>query len=412
MTQHSGAYVFALAGKADADNIIPVIWEMSRDGTPCVVVISDRGVFQAQRDARWVRERASVKLILRASTEGDPSLIERLRRLTWNRAVLRRLLRVERAKLVAVQWGEGVAHDSTPVLRRLLRWSSTNLQLQLQLAAKELEIPTVALPHGHSTKTTIIRSRHVQERSAANGDLLPFADRDSFTAYVFCSGYHRDAIVKNSDMSATNTVVWGSPRFNDAWVPQLYALTPVVNLPVLAKGALRRVLFFVPKWQNLVDRAATMQLITALGADDRLQLVVRGHLRADAAALAHEERAALERGNVVLITDDVASASLIKACDVVVDVDSSIAFDAVLLGKPYVRPRYLQDSSVKTIWDELGGAHQTDSLDATVALLTAESLVLAERDRTFERVVFGGPGVAVLARYRDGLRSVAAQSRI
>ena len=412
MTQHSGAYVFALAGKADADNIIPVIWEVSRDGTPCVVVITDRGVFEAQHDAWWVRERPSVKLILRASTDGNPSLIERLRRLTWNRAALRRFLRVERAKLVVVQWGEGVAHDSTPVLRRLLRWWSTNLQLQLQMAAKELEIPTVALPHGHSTKTTIIRSRHVQERSAANGDLLPFADRDSFAAYVFCSGYHRDAIVKNSDMSATNTVVWGSPRFNDAWVPQLYALTPVVNLPVLAKGALRRVLFFVPKWQNLVDRAATLQLITALGADDRLQLVVRGHLRAEAAGLAPEERAVLESGNVVLIADDVSSTSLIKACDVVVDIDSSIAFDAVLLGKPYVRPRYLQDSSVKTIWDDLGGAHQTDSFDATVALLTAESLVPAERDRTFEQVVFGGPGVAVLARYRDGLRSVAAQSRV
>ena len=412
MTQHSGAYIFALAGKADADNIIPVIWEVSRDGTPCVVVITDRGVFQAQHDAWWVRERPSVKLILRASTEGVPSLIERLRRLTWNRAALRRFLRVERAKLVVVQWGEGVAHDSTPVLRRLLRWWSTNLQLQLQLAAKELEIPTVALPHGHSTKTTIIRSRHVQERSAANGDVLPFADRDSFAAYVFCSGYHRDVIVQNSDMSATNTVVWGSPRFNDTWVPQLYAEAPAANLPVLCQGALRRVLFFVPKWQNLVDRAATMQLIGALSADNRLQLVVRGHLRADAAALAPEERAALERGNAVLITDDVSSASLIKACDVVVDVDSSIAFDAVLLGKPYVRPRYLQDSSVKTIWDELGGAHQTDSLDATVALLTAESLVPAERDRTFERVVFGGPGVAILARYRDGLRSVAAQSRV
>ncbi|MBM3816610.1 MAG: hypothetical protein FJW13_06270 [Actinobacteria bacterium] len=162
----------------------------------------------------------------------------------------------------------------------------------------------------------------------------------------------------------------------------------------------------------MVDRAATMQLIAGLGADNRLQLVVRGHLRAEAAALTPEERSVLERGNVVLITDDVSSASLITACDVVVDIDSSIAFDAVLLGKPYVRPRYLQDSSVKTIWDELGGAHQTDSLDATVALLTAESLVPAERDRTFEQVVFGGPGGAVLARYRDGLRSVAAQSRV
>jgi len=149
-----------------------------------------------------------------------------------------------------------------------------------------------------------------------------------------------------------------------------------------------------------------------LGANDRVQLVVRGHLRAEAAALAPDERAVLERGNVVLVTDDVSSASLIRACDVVVDIDSSIAFDAVLLGKPYVRPKYLQDASVTTIWDELGGAHQTDSLDATVALLTADTLVPAERDRTFGQVVFGGGGAEVLARYRDGLRVIAAQSRV
>ena len=74
MTQHSGAYIFALAGKADADNIIPVIWEVSRDGTPCVVVITDCEVFQAQHDAWWVRERPSVRVVSRAVIDGTPSV--------------------------------------------------------------------------------------------------------------------------------------------------------------------------------------------------------------------------------------------------------------------------------------------------------------------------------------------------
>jgi len=412
VTEYTGVYVFALANVVEADNIIPVIWEVSRDGTPCLVVITDREVFQAQHDAWWVHERPSVRVICRPAFWGPPSFRERCHRLLWNRALLRRFLRAHQVTLVVMGWREGIGHDSVSTLRRIFRWWSTEYYSQLQFAAKELGISTVAMPHGHTTKTIVISSRHIEERSSANGGRLPFADRDSFAAYVFCSGYHRDAIVKSSDMSAANTVVWGSPRFNDAWVPRLYAQAPVVNLPVLAKGALRRVLFFVPKWQNLVDRAATMQLIGALGAESRLQLVVRGHLRADAAALTPEERAALERGNVVLITDDVSSASLIKACDVVVDIDSSIAFDAVLLGKPYVRPRYLQDSSVKTIWDELGGAHQTASIDDTIRLLTSDTLLPAVRHPSFDDVVFGGSGTDVLARYRDGLRSVAAQSRV
>jgi hypothetical protein len=265
----------------------------------------------------------------------------------------------------------------------------------------------VALPHGHSTKTTIIRSEHVRSKSDANDGKLPFADRDSFAAYVFCSDYHRDAILANSDMNGSNLRVWGSPRFNDVWVAQLYEHAPGVSLPPLPAGARRRVLFFVPKWQNLVDRAATMQLIAALAADSRIQLVVRGHLRAEAAALTQDERRVLERGNVVMITDDVSSPSLIKACDVVVDVDSSIAFDAVLLGKPYVRPKYLQDASVATVWDRLGGAHQPQTLVASVALLAGESFGAAARDASFDRVVFGGAGSEVLARYRDELRTIA-----
>ena len=412
MAQSTGVFVFALAGKADADNIIPVIWEVSRDGQRCDVVITDRGVYAAQHDAWWVRERPSVRVIANFATDGAPSLWERIRRVKWNRAAVRRFLRRRDVRLVAVQWREGVAHDAAGALRRALRWWSTDYFVQLQLAAADLGIPTVALPHGHSTKTTIIRSRHVREMSAAHGDKLPFADRDSFAAYVFCAGYHRDAIVEGSTMSGGNARVWGSARFNDAWVPRLYAEASPITLPPPAAGVKRRVLFFVPKWQNLVDRQATMQLIAALGANANIQLVVRGHLRAEAATLEPAERAILERGNVVLIADDVSSPSLISACDVVVDIDSSIAFDAVLLGKPYVRPKYLQDASVSTIWDQLGGAHQTDSLEATVNLLSSDTLVPAPRDGVFDDVVFGGTGATVLARYRDGLREIALQRRV
>jgi len=407
VTPAPGAYVFALAGKADADNIIPVIWEVSRDGTPCHVVVADESVYDSMQRAWWRKERPSVQVSACFTHDGPPSAIERLQRLRWNRFALQRLLQRMNAVLVCVQWREGIAHDDAGMVRRVLRWWSTGYFTQLQFAARELAIPVVALPHGHSTKTTIIRSEHVRSKSDANDGKLPFADRDSFAAYVFCSDYHRDAILANSDMNGSNLRVWGSPRFNDVWVAQLYEHAPVLSLPPLPAGARRRVLFFVPKWQNLVDRVATMQLIAALAADARIQLVVRGHLRAEAAALTQDERRVLERGNVVMITDDVSSPSLIKACDVVVDVDSSIAFDAVLLGKPYVRPKYLQDVSVETVWERLGGAHQPQSREATVALLAGESLVAAARDASFDRLVFGGAGSEVLARYRDELRTIA-----
>jgi hypothetical protein len=306
-----------------------------------------------------------------------------------------------------MEWKEGIASRQPSLLKATVRRWSADFFLQLQFSARDLGVPTVALPHGHSTKTTIILSEHVRSEMEKHSGKLPFADRDSHTAYVFASDYHRDAILTNSSMSGVNARVWGSARFNDAWVKRLYEVVPNVSLPPLGDSQRRRVLFFVPKWQNLIDRPATIQLISTLGSHPQLQLVVRGHLRASDAALTDTEAAALRQASVVMMSDGVASPSLIDACDVVVDVDSSIAFDAVLRGKPYVRPRYLQDASVRTIWDELGGAHQTDSCEATVALLTQPTLQPAPRDSAFDEVVFGGSGEVVLSRYRDELRALA-----
>jgi hypothetical protein len=241
---------------------------------------------------------------------------------------------------------------------------------------------------------------------AKHGGRLPFADRDGFAAYVFASRYHRDAILASSTMSGRNIEVWGSPRFNDVWVPRLYAQAPLWSLPQTGVGR-RVVLFFVPKWNNLIDRVETLRLMIAIAEQPGLHLVVRGHIRsADSGVSASELVALQSTKNVTVAAEGTSSASLINACDVLVDVDSSIAFDAVILDKPYVRPKYLQDESVSTIWDELGGAHQTLTQEETMSLLVAPMLSTASRNADFDEVVFGGQGNDVLSRYRDGLSAI------
>ena len=65
-----------------------------------------------------------------------------------------------------MEWSEGIAHQSISPLRTVVRWLSADVFMQLQFVARDLEIPTAALPHGHSTKTTIIRSEHVRTEMA------------------------------------------------------------------------------------------------------------------------------------------------------------------------------------------------------------------------------------------------------
>jgi hypothetical protein len=403
MANRQSTIAFALAGKADADNIAPAIWSVARDATPVLVFVADGEVYKELQTAWWRSECSRVRVI-RVRNSGSSNVINRLYRARLNRWSMRRQLRHHNVGLVVMEWGDGIAHRHVAKWQEIAEMISSNFFLQLQLVARDLQVPTAALPHGHSTKTSIIRSKHVQAVLDANGGKLPFADRDSHAAYVFASGYHRDVIVNHSTMSGHNTQVWGSARFNDDWVARTYAATPAAELPALRSEQLRRVLLFVPKWHNLVDKAQTLQLIAALGAERRIQLVVRGHLRADDTTLSAQDQAMFQlSNNIVMVKDHITSPSLIKACDVLIDVDSSIAFDAVLLDKPYVRPRYLQDASVTTIWDELGGAHQTDSLQATVELVSNAALQPAPRDPTFDEVVFGGAGTDVLQRYREGL---------
>jgi hypothetical protein len=246
-----------------------------------------------------------------------------------------------------------------------------------------------------------------------NDGRLPFADRDSFDTYVFAAHYHREAVLAHSDMSGRNAAVLGSARFNDLWVTRLYEHTPTAVLPDLRGEQRRRVLFFIPKWNNLVDVSQTIDLMLALGSHPSLQLVVRGHLRSDDATLSHENQDRLTASsNIVFADNGVSSPALIKACDVLIDVDSSIAFDAVLLRKPYIRPKYLQDNSVSAIWDRLGGAHVSSSCEETLRIVTRADLVAATRDPSFDQIVFGGPGGQVLDAYVTELSNLLTKHSV
>ncbi len=94
-----------------------------------------------------------------------------------------------------------------------------------------------------------------------------------------------------------------------------------------------------------------------------------------------------------------ASVSLIKQCDVLIDVDASIALDAIQLGKLYVRPKYLQDESVQTIYDTLGGAVQASSEQEIVALLSASALPTNVVSPTFTEMVIGDVASNISKQY-------------
>ena len=406
------SFVFVMRGSADIDQMAPVMWQSLEIGQPVVAIVASE--YKAANDFRLNFLATYPRFTLRhlPSAAFAPSGLKKYGRVRWNATRTQRLLRSINAGMCIFEWGDGVADiaKADGVLSRMRRTLFTDFVLQAQLSAKQLGIPTVALPHGHSTKLNLIRSKQVEQALANNNGKLPFANRDSFDAYVFCASYHRDVIVGNSTMSGNNVEVWGSARFSREWLHVLYRIAPQLQLPALNGAQQHRVLFFLPKWHNMVDRGATISLLHALSRLANIQLVISGHVRGDDTQLSASETAEIAAlPSVVFAPQGANSVSLIRESNALIDVDSSIAFDAVQLGKLYIRPKYLQDAAVRTVYDQFGGALQANTQEEVVSALSAQELPVVSVPDAFRLAVIGDEASNISQQYVLRLRQFMQQ---
>jgi hypothetical protein len=406
------SFVFVVRDSADIDQMAPVMWQSLEMGERVTVIVASN--YSPANDFRlkFLASYDGFTLKHLPSAAFTPSGLSKYGRVRWSAPRTRQLLRKLDAGLCMFEWGDGVADiaKANGMLSRVRRALFTDFVLQAQLSAKRLGIPTVALPHGHSTKLNLIRSKQVERALANNEGKLPFANRDSFDAYVFCANYHRDVIVENSTMSGNNVEVWGSARFSREWLHVLYRIAPMVQMPALNNSQQHRVLFFLPKWHNMVDRGATISLLHALGKLASIQLVISGHVRGDDTQLTATETAQLKAlPSVAFAPEGANSVSLIRECNALIDVDSSIAFDAIQLGKLYIRPKYLQDAGIRTVYDEFGGALQANTQGEVVSALSAQVLPMVSAPDVFRSAVIGDEASSISQQYVLRLRQLMQQ---
>jgi hypothetical protein len=150
----------------------------------------------------------------------------------------------------------------------------------------------------------------------------------------------------------------------------------------------------------MVDRGATISLLHALGKLANIQLVISGHVRGDDTQLSVSETAEIAAlPSVVFAPQGANSVSLIRESNALIDVDSSIAFDAVQLGKLYIRPKYLQDAAVRTVYDQFGGALQAMTQDEVVSAVSAQELPVVSVPDAFRLAVIGDEASNISQQY-------------
>lgn len=321
-------------------------------------------------------------------------------------------LKCTKIDVVYFEWGEGLPRIRGA--RWLLNFFFGAIRIQILRISKKISLRTICLPHGLNTKINILTNPHVVRVFKENGGRLPFGDRNDFSRYVFANPRHRDLFLKHSDLDPSVAVAWGSLRFCPRWRENLRAIMP--ELPQNLRSNLGcLIVFFLPKWHNHVDRLATIALIQAVLAVPGVKVVLKDHPRKGVANLSEEEGDSLARfPNFLIAPPEWESFSLIEASDAIIDVGSSIIFDALIDGKPFIYPKYLHSNHL--IFEDLEGAIVCK--DAAQVVSAINSILAAPIQKRFkiqsselvrEMIYAGKYPYDVLDFYYNKIRDLAVQ---
>ena len=343
-------YLLVFRGYPDLDHMAPLAWKLLEDG-------------------HQVHVMASPKL-----TRGDDHRLELLKGYPGfhlrEAGGLRRtlpyalgLLALRRVRCVGVEWGTGPPAGAKAFLRTLaasLAPSSRDAHQTRTVfvaAARLLRIPTVCLPHGLNIKLDAATNDDAAARLAEGP--LSWEDRNRFEAFVLNTDHHRNWYIDHARGDPEVMQTWGSLRWSPEWFELNRRLAPPFSWP--ERSDRLKVIYMVPKWGNRVHVQAAVDLLERIHRLDFVSLAVMGHPRvAIDAAVANgatgdplADHPGIDWDAVHDVTG-VNSVSMIEACDVVVDIGSSIGIEVLMQGKTLVNPTYIHE--LTTFFDTVEGA--------------------------------------------------------
>ena len=147
----SKTLLFYVRDKVALDNLAPVIWSFSKVEHKLLLIVTDPDLYSQIRSSWWYPTCRNVAITRVFIVKATTGLSEKLSRIRWSRWRLKRFVARNNVQVVVIDWGEGVPTPARSFFIRTYRWWFSNMSTQLQVAAANKLVPTVALPHGHST---------------------------------------------------------------------------------------------------------------------------------------------------------------------------------------------------------------------------------------------------------------------
>ena len=199
--------------------------------------------------------------------------------------------------------------------------------------ARAMGLGTVSLPHGDSPHANQLIRHH-------EWNLKP--DTLFSVARIF------DKLVVPNELCARrfrpflddqSIAVLGSPRYCDEWLGKLATLSPAV-LPTRSGNRLKVVMFlrksnFTTFWEEVSE------VVGMIASFPGVELVIKPHTRGGWRQPLTRNSSLRSLPNVSVASDDAHSIHLMNWADVIIDLATSVVFEAVKMKKPVLAADYL-----------------------------------------------------------------------
>lgn len=400
----------------DIDHITPVIFKWVESGHRCDVVLLGKKQFSRDYRIEFLKKLNGVRVIhihellstlefglwrlqmfmLVRSTHNsilgpivkflNRRFDSKKRELIWQRVtscLLDYSFKDDEQGVVAFDWIERNSYIC-------VEWVETVVAM-----ARKRGLKTVSLPHGDSPHASQLIRR---------GEWVLKPDT-SFSA----AGMFDQVVVPNEYCSVRfhslfdnhKIAVLGSPRYCDEWLAKLATFVP--PSPLTRTGSRLKIVMFLRKANFTTFWEEVSEVVQLIAAFPDVELVIKPHTRGGWKQSLTNDTKIRQLPNVTVADDTIHSVHLMGWADVIIDLATSVVFEAVKAKKPVLAADYLHASrsAIAVFMPETELRCRDDVYERIAGFLSdgCDAFYVEEHRQQFLQEMLDVGGTDVLARY-------------
>lgn len=202
-------------------------------------------------------------------------------------------------------------------------------------------------------------------------------------------------------MNDASLAVLGSPRYCDEWLSRLKTIIP--PSPLIRSDSRLKISFFLRKNDFTIFWEEIGEVIHLIAAIPGTELVIKPHTRGGWRQSLTRDKTLLKLQNVRVAEDNVHSTHLMDWADVMIDLATSVVFEAIKAKKPVLAADYLH-AGRSTIAEYMPETELKCRDDVYIKINTflhqgCDSFYIEAHHQRFIREIIDGPDADVLSRY-------------